>query len=402
MARLGRKHVVGAMADTINACTANVKAADELAAKGAYGVCDITGLVGLCCRHDIPLIFCDITSPGERHCYAIALLRALITAVPALQHIGVLYDIGCRFGNKRNISELLPVTITWAVSSFHVYGHNYRCQVLHSPRRRHGFGWSDGEGMERVWSALSDLISAERTMSHGERHAALETRLRHIGYRHLMELHDNIKKKKKRIQQAASKARSVLRAFHSLSTIRALFRLVEERAQVRRDARRYQCPEHLRFLPDDIPYALDVMERRRYLHVSRSEDRSGLRPAYTVLAEQLLAKIGSVRSLRDQQRGRSKGLRGQTPVQLLKSAEAIDKKAALRILPRLIKAVQRRKRHVTEGRFEAIAPAQLFTEDVRIFGPQAQAPKAEPSLCPSAPWPVSAHFDTTERIEAWT
>ncbi|KAK0541445.1 hypothetical protein OC835_000169 [Tilletia horrida] len=363
MDRLAKKHSVGALRDQINACSANVKAADERAAKGAYGLCDITGLVGLCCRHDIPLVFCDITSPGERHHYAIALLQMVITAVPMLKHIGVLYDIGCRFPNKRNIAELLRARVTWAVSVFHVYGHNYRCQVLYSPRRKLGFAWSDGEGMERVWSALADIIPSERLMSHGERHLTLECRLRHIGERHLIELFDTLDKKKERLREAAIEARSRLRARHTFQIVLTLFYTIRRGKDVDERLSKFDCPAHLQFLPRKVAYALTVMAKRRLLHVSRTEDRGGLRPAYTILAEQLLAKIGSVRSLRDQQRGRTKGLRGQTPVQLLKIAEAADRKAALALLPRLLQAVRRRKRAPHEQPLKPITPAQLFTDN---------------------------------------
>ncbi|CAD6922471.1 unnamed protein product [Tilletia controversa] len=133
-----------------HACRSNVLAADERAAKAASGPCDITGIMRLCCRHNVPLVFCDIDTPGERHHYAVALLKHLTNAVLNLERVGVLYDIGCRFPAKRNVKTLFSVTTTWAVSVFHVFGHSYQCQVLYSPCRIAGFGWSDGEGMERI------------------------------------------------------------------------------------------------------------------------------------------------------------------------------------------------------------------------------------------------------------
>ncbi|KAE8195750.1 hypothetical protein CF328_g4335 [Tilletia controversa] len=125
-------------------CTAKVKAADPLAAKGALGPHDITGVMGLCCRHDNPIVFCDITSPGERHHYAIVLLLALFEGTgQSLQHIGVMYDIGCRFANNRKIAQMLPtkIKITWTIPLFHVYGHTSACQFKYSPRRVQGMGW---------------------------------------------------------------------------------------------------------------------------------------------------------------------------------------------------------------------------------------------------------------------
>ncbi|KAL9937961.1 hypothetical protein V8E36_003506 [Tilletia maclaganii] len=164
-------------------CTAKVKAADPLAAKGAAGPHDITGVMGLCCRHDHPLIFCDITSPGERHHYAVALVLALLGAIKhRVDSLGVMYDIGCRFANNKRVAALMDpaVKIIWTIPLFHVYGHTTACQVRYSPRRVKGMGWCDGEGMERVWSGISNMISSARSMSQVTRRFTLEERFEHL------------------------------------------------------------------------------------------------------------------------------------------------------------------------------------------------------------------------------
>ncbi|KAL9932686.1 hypothetical protein V8E36_008385 [Tilletia maclaganii] len=167
----------------VHDCSASVKAADELAPKGAAGIFDVTGVMGLCCRHDHPLIFCDITSPGERHHYAVALVLALLkTLGQTVKHVGVMYDIGCRFARNDRISALIPssVKITWTIPLFHVYGHTATCKALYSPRRCWGMSWCDGEGMERVWSAISNLVTSTRSMSQVNRRFHLEERLEHL------------------------------------------------------------------------------------------------------------------------------------------------------------------------------------------------------------------------------
>jgi len=57
--------------------------------------------------------------------------------------------------------------IEWAVSVFHAFGHQWPCQCIYSPRKKAGFGLTDGEGCERVWSQLRKLISVSRVSGVG-------------------------------------------------------------------------------------------------------------------------------------------------------------------------------------------------------------------------------------------
>jgi hypothetical protein len=52
--------------------------------------------------------------------------------------------------------------IQFAVSVFHAFGHDWPCQLLYHPRKRTGFGLSDGEGCERFWHSISHLIAVLR------------------------------------------------------------------------------------------------------------------------------------------------------------------------------------------------------------------------------------------------
>ncbi|CAD6884351.1 unnamed protein product [Tilletia laevis] len=136
-------------------------------------------------------------------------MEAIVKAAgPNLRHLGVLYDIGCRFAPSTRVAAVFSsrVKITWAVPIFHVYGHTYSCQVRFNPRNLPGFGWTDGEGMERVWSGLANLIGSTRNMSLGERRFALEERChfitseRRLNLFHLLELKEG---RLKAIQQKA-------------------------------------------------------------------------------------------------------------------------------------------------------------------------------------------------------
>ncbi|KAL9938162.1 hypothetical protein V8E36_002785 [Tilletia maclaganii] len=134
---------------------------------------DDTGGMGLCCRHDVALVFCNIAIAREQHQFAFALLEHIRDAVPALKHFGVWYDNGCRFATLMRVNAVISTRMSWAVSMFHIFGHSVQGQVLYSSRNRLGFGWSSLEGMERIWSALSTLVMFARSMSHGDRRHTL-------------------------------------------------------------------------------------------------------------------------------------------------------------------------------------------------------------------------------------
>ena len=55
-----------------------------------------TAIMALVCRHDCPLLLVNMTSPGERQHYALALLDELFRHLPNDWNIGLLYDIACQ------------------------------------------------------------------------------------------------------------------------------------------------------------------------------------------------------------------------------------------------------------------------------------------------------------------
>jgi hypothetical protein len=80
--------------------------------------------------------------------------------------VGLLYDIGCQLHRSclkyRLLDDAVLHRITFAISVFHAYGHQWACQIIYHPRKCEGFGLSDGEGCERLWSALKHLIAPLR------------------------------------------------------------------------------------------------------------------------------------------------------------------------------------------------------------------------------------------------
>ncbi|KAL9934603.1 hypothetical protein V8E36_006378 [Tilletia maclaganii] len=332
---------------TFHACTSNVLAADEKAAKAARGPCDITGLVGLCCRHDVPLLFCDIDTPGERHYFAVALLKYLCDAVPSLKHIGVLYDIGCRFSGKDSVTRIVKPRVSWAVSVFHVSGHSISCQILYSPRRTKGFGWSDGEGMERIWSALSNLIVSARSMSHGERRHVVERRLNHIGSQARLGLITTLKARLAPLKSLRTEALKIILC----SASRAL--LLHRYEMMSLSQKPWTPPVALRGLDPKLGHVLNSMMILRRRKVSQPVPPESELPLHQSLALQLLARLGSVRQGQQQVQGRHN--RGERGTALIKN---INKK----LLPRLNEAVRDRKRTPHDPPFKPLQKTELFTD----------------------------------------
>jgi hypothetical protein len=115
----------------------------------------------------------------------VALIHQLASFLPPNATIGLLYDIACQldrsiakvssFVRKELVACSFPdvkhellgnvaARLSCATAIFHAYAHQFCCQIIYHPRTRTGFGWSNGEGNERVWSLSKDTIGSERIM----------------------------------------------------------------------------------------------------------------------------------------------------------------------------------------------------------------------------------------------
>ncbi|KIM51219.1 hypothetical protein SCLCIDRAFT_143749 [Scleroderma citrinum Foug A] len=114
------------------------------------------------CHHDHVLWLVNMTSAGEKQHYALVLMKYLFENLPATMTVGLLYDIGCQLERSCRKWKLLDDGILsrlkFGISVFHAYGHQWPCQIVYHPRKCVGFGLSDGEGCEWVWSSLKMLI----------------------------------------------------------------------------------------------------------------------------------------------------------------------------------------------------------------------------------------------------
>lgn len=149
----------------LDGCNDSFKAADENRTKASTKFFADTGVMALLCRHDRVLFLANMKTAGERQYFAVALLIKLFKSLPKGATVGVMYDIACQLERSCRKWGIIPdflARISWAVSVFHAYGHQWACQVVYHPRKREGFGLSDGEGCERLWSALEFLIPTLR------------------------------------------------------------------------------------------------------------------------------------------------------------------------------------------------------------------------------------------------
>ena len=66
-----------------------------------------------------------------------------------------------------------------AVPIFHAYAHDAFCQFKYSPRNQIGFGLTDGENVERLWSFLGQFSKMSKEMSSANRTDLLADALSH-------------------------------------------------------------------------------------------------------------------------------------------------------------------------------------------------------------------------------
>ncbi|KAG1727336.1 hypothetical protein EDB19DRAFT_1897559 [Suillus lakei] len=173
----------------LDRCGESFTAADKKREKASTRFFTDTGLMALLCRHDRVLWIVNLTSAGEKQHYSLALLDRLFKHLPPQMTVGLLYDIGCQLERSCRkwslLDESILSQITFAVAVFHAYGHQWPCQITYHPRKREGFGLSDGEGCERLWSSLKQLIPPLRVSGFNQRLFVLDTQIRHLDTRSL-------------------------------------------------------------------------------------------------------------------------------------------------------------------------------------------------------------------------
>ena len=222
-------------ASVLDGCNESFTAADEKRIKASTQFFSDTGLMAMLCRHDRVLWLANMTSAGEKQYYALALIKKLFENIPRTLTVGLLYDIACQLHRsfvKRSFLPQYSDRLTFGISVFHAYGHQWPCQVIYHSRKREGFGLSNGEGCERFWSCIKKLIPILRmsgVRSHQEiwgrglvtndthhskfhqRLSILDTQVRHICQTTLATLGDWLIRKWYRCQELKHEAETELK-----------------------------------------------------------------------------------------------------------------------------------------------------------------------------------------------
>ncbi|KAA1092984.1 hypothetical protein PGT21_020031 [Puccinia graminis f. sp. tritici] len=162
-----------------NKCADTHKAGNDSRNETTWKSCDDTGVMGSCCRHDSVIYLANIHGTGENRALPLVILKRLLENIESDRPVGVLYDLGCSLDKFVNLRSIFPESrsrITFGTSVFHAYVHEWPCQLKYNPRYQKGWGLSDGESLERLWSSLSSQISPLRYASRNNRLGALAHR----------------------------------------------------------------------------------------------------------------------------------------------------------------------------------------------------------------------------------
>ncbi|EJD39841.1 hypothetical protein AURDEDRAFT_36376, partial [Auricularia subglabra TFB-10046 SS5] len=175
---------------------------------------DDKGVFALICRHGIPLCFMNITDAGEGQKYMLAAVEWLSEQLPKRATVAAYYDVGCITDRTRQLYDVLPDgfsdRLVFVTSAMHSYAHQWTCQIVYSPRMKKGMGLTDGEGVERLWSALRMLIPKLRAVSRRRRLVLLDRQLQRLGRRMRQNLGKWVRRRRKAIVEKAQKATTQL------------------------------------------------------------------------------------------------------------------------------------------------------------------------------------------------
>ncbi|KAG1869619.1 hypothetical protein F4604DRAFT_1545817, partial [Suillus subluteus] len=150
-------------------CTSNFKASGPEQKKTALDIYEITGIFAAACCHGIIEKICEMVRSRELAKYGLAIIDHLLQAHG--NDIGLAQDTGCAFSKTVATSNLLgdraqDARLQICVNAFHGYAHSRLCQLHYHPLYRTGFGLSDLEVMERVFSMSNALAHVIRYATH--------------------------------------------------------------------------------------------------------------------------------------------------------------------------------------------------------------------------------------------
>ncbi|KAF9505419.1 hypothetical protein BS47DRAFT_1434229 [Hydnum rufescens UP504] len=146
--------------DVIDRCEDSYLAAKDYHIKITKEFSD-KGLIVLVCRHDCVLWFINMGPNGEKRYFMLAMMQRLLRELPESFTIGFFYDVICTLHREMEWWQLLPhclLRLKFATPIFHLYGHQWLCQLSYHPYKNPEFSCTDGEGCEREWNLLNGVI----------------------------------------------------------------------------------------------------------------------------------------------------------------------------------------------------------------------------------------------------
>ncbi|KAH9446820.1 hypothetical protein Pst134EA_028809 [Puccinia striiformis f. sp. tritici] len=190
-----RLHKITKKADK---CADSHKAGNDNRNETTWKACDNTGIMGSCCRHNSVVFLANIHGTGENRALPLAILKRFLAGVEEDRPVGVLYDLGCSLDKYIDLRKIWPESrdrLRFGTSVFHAYVHEWPCQVKYNPRYQQGWGLSDGESLERLWSSLAPLVSPLRYATRNNRLGALSHRCKYRNQQSTLKLAAWLRKK---------------------------------------------------------------------------------------------------------------------------------------------------------------------------------------------------------------
>ncbi|XP_028403401.1 uncharacterized protein LOC114526098 [Dendronephthya gigantea] len=191
-----------------------------LRSKGKNKLFDEKGVFGRVCRHEYPKGFISIKH-GERISYSVYEVERMLCNSGDTIDVRVMYDIGCTLSShlKKNHRVDILERIDLAIPVFHCYGHKSSCQFSYGPRRKKGYGLTDGEGIERLWSYLRGFSSMTKEMSAGRRVDLLTDALVHYAEHRIQQFGTSLPKKMEKTKKLMVNAMLQLEEMFSKLTV---------------------------------------------------------------------------------------------------------------------------------------------------------------------------------------
>ncbi|KAJ7472629.1 hypothetical protein FB451DRAFT_1134187 [Mycena latifolia] len=162
-------------------CTERWQNMREEVTSCAYGMFDETGFFPALCRHSFVLIVVDMVKSGELAKYGFAITNHLLRV---LGHLGLGYDIGCKYGKMvrahPGLSKLAAdMNFKSLVGAFHGSAHKRECQLKNLTTYVKGVGMEDLETCESFFSKSNALAATTRYATAFHRKQAITTYLKH-------------------------------------------------------------------------------------------------------------------------------------------------------------------------------------------------------------------------------